>query len=67
MGLGTILVQILKDSLQIGKGTHYEGRTASSRSRGSGVGWMEGKLYGGLCGGIEEQAKLLGGWSSVDK
>ena len=57
------MVQVLIDSLRRGRGTRSKGRTARGRHRGSGVGWMEDKVFGSLCGGIELNVKVLGGWS----
>ena len=58
-----MLVQVLREGLQRGKGIRYWGRTAHSRRRGGWVGWMEGKSSGILCGGLEGHVKALGGWS----
>ena len=65
--LWTLLVHALRDRIRRGRGTRDQGRTPRGRLRDSGVGWMEGGAYGGLCVGLDGQAKVPVGWISVDK
>ena len=61
------MVQVLRDILQRGSETRSRGFNDHLRQKGSGVDWMAGEVYWGLRGGIEGQAKVLGGCSSVYK
>ena len=47
--------------------THSWGRTACGRRRVGVIFWMEVEASAGIRGGLEGQARVIGGWSSVDK
>ena len=61
------MVQVCRGGIQAVMVTGSWERTASGRHRDSGAGWMGGEVSGGLCGGLEGHAKVLGGYNSVDK